>query len=52
MKLLIEYYNYVDIFNKIRVNKLLLYRFYNYNVEFVEGVNKNILLKSRKYILY
>ena len=46
IKLLIEYHNYADVFNKIKADKLLSHRFYNYKIEFVEEVNKNILSKS------
>ena len=47
IKLSIEYHNYANVFNKIKIDKLLSHYFYNYKVEFVEGINKNILSKSR-----
>ena len=50
IKLLIEYYNYTTIYDKIKIDKLLLYRFYNYKMEFVKEVDKNILSKSRIYL--
>ena len=51
IKLLIKYYNYVDVFNKIKIDKLLLYRFYNYKIEIVDKVNKNTLSKNRIYLI-
>ena len=51
IRLLIEYYNYANVFNKVKVDKLLLYRFYNYKMKFIKGVNKNILSKSKIYFI-
>ena len=46
VKLLIEYYNYIDVFDRIKANELLSYRLYNYKLEFIEDYNKIGLLKS------
>ena len=48
-KLFINYYNYTNVFNKSQADILFLYRFYDYKLEFAEGADKNILLKSRIY---
>ena len=50
-KLFINYYNYANVFDKSQTNILSLYRFYNYKLEFAEGVNKNILFKNRIYLI-
>ena len=41
-----NYYNYVNVFDKSKANILSLYRFYNYKLKFVKSVNKNTLSKS------
>ena len=46
IKLLIEYYNYIDVFNRIKADKLLSYRLYNYKLEFIDNYNKIELSKS------
>ena len=48
-KLFVNYYNYVNVFDKSQANILFLYRFYNYKLKFAKGANKNILFKSRIY---
>ena len=48
-KLLIDYYNYINVFNKLQTNILSLYRFYNYKLKFAERANKNALFKNRIY---
>ena len=45
-KLLIEYYNYIDVFNRTKTNELLSYRLYNYKLKFINNYNKIELLKS------
>ena len=50
-KFLKKYYNYINIFDKLKTNILFLYRFYNYKLKFVKRVNKNALLKNRIYSL-
>ena len=46
---LINYYNYVNVFDKSQTNTLFLYRFYDHKLEFAKRINKNILFKSRIY---
>ena len=48
-KLSIDYYNYVNVFNKSQTNILFSYRFYNHKLKFVEKTNKNTLSKNRIY---
>ena len=50
-KLLIDYYDYINVFNKSQTNILSLHRFYNYKLKFVERVNKNTLFKNRIYLI-
>ena len=51
IRLSIEYYNYVNVFDRVKVDKLLLYYFYNYKIKYIKGVNKNILSKNRIYFI-
>ena len=51
-KLLIEYYNYIDVFDKTKANKLLSYYLYNYKLKFIDNYNKIELLKSRIYLIF
>ena len=44
-----EYYNYIDVFNREKVNKLLPHRTYDYKLEFTEDREKIGFLKSRIY---
>ena len=48
-KLFINYYNYINVFDKSQTNILSLYRFYNHKLKFAKGADKNILFKSRIY---
>ena len=48
-KLLIDYYNYINIFDKSQTNILSLYCFYDYKLEFAKSANKNTLFKHRVY---
>ena len=48
-KLSIDYYNYANVFDKSQTNILLLYRFYDHKLKFVEEANKNALFKNRIY---
>ena len=50
-KLLMNYYNYANIFDKSKTNVLFSHRFYNHKLKFVENVDKNALFKSRIYLL-
>ena len=48
-KLFINYYNYINVFDKSQTNILSLYRFYDYKLKFAKKANKNILFKNRIY---
>ena len=50
-KLFINYYNYINVFDKSQADILSLYRFYNCKLEFAERANKNTLFKSRIYLI-
>ena len=50
-KFFMNYYDYANVFDKLKTNVLFSYRFYDYKLKFVEGVNKNALFKSRIYSL-
>ena len=52
IKLLIEYYNYADVFDRIKANKLSSHRSYNYKLEFIDNYNKIELSKSRIYSIF
>ena len=42
----------MNIFNRIKTNKLLSYRLYNYKLEFINNYNKIELSKSRIYLIF
>ena len=48
-KLSIDYYNYINVFDRSQTNILPSHRFYDHKLKFVEGINKNALSKSRIY---
>ena len=48
-KFLIDYYNYVNVFDKLQTNILSSHRFYNYKLKFIEETNKNALFNNRIY---
>ena len=48
-KLSLEYYNYLDIFDRIKINIFSLYYLYNHKLEFNNNFDKIKLLKSRIY---
>ena len=50
-KLLINYYNYINVFDISQANILSSHRFYNYKLKFVKRANKNTLLKNRIYLI-
>ena len=50
-KFSINYYDYVNVFNKSQANILFSHRFYNYKLKFVKRANKNALFKNRIYSL-
>ena len=51
-KLSIEYYNYIDVFDRIKANKLSSHYSYNYKLEFIDNYNKIELSKSRIYSIF
>ena len=51
-KLSIEYYNFIDVFDRIKANELLSHRLYNYKLEFINNYNKIELSKSRIYSIF
>ena len=51
-KLLIEYYNYIDVFDRTKADKLLSHRSYNYKLKFIDNYNKIGLSKSRIYSIF
>ena len=42
-----KYYNYANVFDKLKANIVFLYRFYNHKLKFVKKINKNALSKNR-----
>ena len=48
-KFSIDYHNYANVFDKSQTNILPSHRFYDHKLKFVEGADKNALLKSRIY---
>ena len=44
-----EYYNFLDVFDRAKADKLSLYRPYNYVLEFNDGFDKSKLPKSYIY---
>ena len=52
IKLLIEYYNYADVFDRTKTDKLSPYRSYNYKLKFIDNYNKIELSKSRIYSIF
>ena len=46
VKLLLKYYNYANIFDRRKANKLLSYRIYDYKLKFTKNYNKIELSKS------
>ena len=52
VKLSIEYYNFIDVFDRTKADELLFYHLYNYKLKFIENYNKIGLLKSRIYSIF
>ena len=50
-KLFINYYNYVNVFDRSQADILFSHRFYDHKLKFAEGANKNTLLKNRIYLI-
>ena len=48
-KLSIDYYNFINVFDRSQTNILPSHRFYDYKLKFVEEADKNTLLKNRIY---
>ena len=46
-----KYYNYINVFDKLKTNVLSLYRFYDHKLKFIKDINKNALFKNRIYLL-
>ena len=46
-----NYFNYINVFNKLYINVLFSHRFYNHKLKFVEKTNKNALFKNQIYLL-
>ena len=51
-KLLIEYYNFIDVFDRTKADELLSHCLYNYKLEFINNYNKIGLSKSRIYSMF
>ena len=50
-RLLLEYYNYLNVFNRLKTNKLSSHRLYNYRLKFVNDINDFKLSRSRIYFI-
>ena len=50
-KLLKKYYNYLNVFDRIKIDELSSYRFYNYKLKFIENANKIKLSRSYIYLI-
>ena len=50
-KLSINYYNYMNVFDKSQTNILSSHRFYDHKLKFAKKTNKNILFKNRIYLI-
>ena len=48
-RLSLEYYNYLNVFNRLKANKLPSHRLYDYRLEFVNDMNYFKLSRSRIY---
>ena len=51
-KLSIEYYNFIDVFDRIKTDELSPHRLYNYKLKFIDDYNKIGLSKSRIYSIF
>ena len=50
-RLLKKYYDFINVFDRDKINILFFYRLYNYRVKFAKSANKIKLLKSRIYLI-
>ena len=48
-KLFVNYYNYINVFDKSQADILSLHRFYDHKLKFAERADKNNLFKNRIY---
>ena len=48
-RLLTEYYNYLDIFDRFKANNLLLYRVYDYRLKFNDDIDQFNLPRNKIY---
>ena len=48
-KLSIDYYDYINVFDKLQTDILFSHRFYDYKLKFAKRADKNTLFKSRIY---
>ena len=48
-KLFINYYNYINVFDRSQADILSSHRFYDHKLKFAEGADKNNLFKNRIY---
>ena len=48
-KFSIDYYNYINVFDRSQTNILPSHRFYDHKLKFAEETDKNALSKSRIY---
>ena len=51
-KLFLKYYNYINVFDRIKTDELLSYRIYDYKLNFIKNYNKIELFKSRIYFIF
>ena len=51
-KLLLKYYNYINVFDRRKADKLLSYRIYDYKLKFIKNYNKIELSKSQIYFIF
>ena len=51
-KLPIEYYNFIDVFDRTKADELSPHRSYNYKLKFIDNYNKIELPKSRIYSIF
>ena len=51
IKLLTKYHDYIDVFNKFKINELFSHRFYNHKLKFINEINKIDIFKNRIYFI-
>ena len=50
-KFFMNYYNYANVFDRLKINILFSHRFHDHKLKFVKNINKNALFKNRIYLL-